>query len=107
MVDLGSYNICIGDLWDSNKAIDIEKWSIYRGGQLERFYCILQIISIYYSCLILVFAMLYLCLLLSFLFVLCVAYVRFVLVHSLIKGGRSQSGTIGIPHAIAPCSILE
>ena len=33
--------IVMGIAWGPNKGIDIEKWSICVGGQLERFYCIL------------------------------------------------------------------
>ena len=29
-------------VWDPNKAIDIVEWSIHIGGQLKRFYCIIN-----------------------------------------------------------------
>ena len=31
-------------VWDLNKAIDIDEWSIWGGGWLERFYCIYKFI---------------------------------------------------------------
>ena len=30
-------------VWDRNKAIDMEQWSICGGGRLERFYCIVKV----------------------------------------------------------------
>ena len=41
-----------GILWaivrDANKAIDIGDWSICEDGRLERFYCKVQLVNIYF-----------------------------------------------------------
>ena len=32
-------------IWDTNKAIDVGEWPICGGGQLERFYCMVDFMS--------------------------------------------------------------
>ena len=41
-------------VWDQNKVIDIGEWSVYGGGRLERFNCIIIIIIIIITTIIII-----------------------------------------------------